>query len=164
MTVAFRRMDLKECGPAAKLAAACLVGCGALTDFAAAQAPTGAYQPIYRVAHEEPAEQPPTQIASRILPSVSSQPSFDLTQRPGEHPLMPALRVAQEGLQHIDSSIQDYSAILYKQERIDGELLEPEVAYLKLRHNPFSVHLFFLAPNKGRECLYVEGPKGSTLR
>jgi hypothetical protein len=129
---------------------------------ALAETPAGTYEPIYRVAHEEPAQEAaPTQVASRIMPAVNQQPPFDLTQRPGEHPLMPALRMAQDGLNHIDRDIQDYQAILYKQERINGELRDMEVAFVKVRHNPFSVHMFFLAPNKGRECLYSEGPNGT---
>src|SRR5437016_3223382 len=71
------------------------------------------------------------------------------------------LRFAQDSLKTIDASIQDYQAILYKQERIDGELQDTEVAFVKVRHQPFSVHLYFLSPNKGRECLYVEGPNGT---
>jgi hypothetical protein len=132
----------------------------AAATVAIAQAPAGSYEPVYRVAHEEDAAAP-TQVASRILPTVDSQPAFDLTQRPGEHPLMPALRVAKDGLGFIDQNIRDYQAILYKQERINGELQDMEVAFVKVRHEPFSVHMFFLAPNKGRECLYVEGPNGT---
>ncbi|MCA9237324.1 MAG: DUF1571 domain-containing protein [Planctomycetales bacterium] len=116
-------------------------------------------EPIMRVAHEEPA---PTQVASRIVPGTPAPGApFDLTQRPGEHPLMPALRLAKGSLATIDNTIRDYSAIMYKQERIDGELMDQEVAYIKVRHQPYSVYMFFLAPNKGRECMYVEGPNGT---
>ena len=69
---------------------------------------------------------------------------------------MPALRFAKSGLDRIDSTIQDYSAILYKQERINGVLGEEEVAFVKVRHQPFSVYMYFLKPNRGRECLYVD--------
>ena len=113
-------------------------------------------QSILRVAHEEPA----AQVASRIVPA--SQPPgepFNLEkQNPGEHPLMPALRVAKSSLATIDQNIRDYTAIMYKQERIDGELMPQEVAYVKVRHQPLSCYLFFLAPSKGRECLYVDAP------
>jgi hypothetical protein len=132
-----------------------------------AQSGPGLYEPIYRVAHEESVgptrgeASPPTQLASRIVPHVASASPFNLTQMAGEHPLMPALRVAKQGLEEIDANIQDYQAVLYKQERIDGELQDREVAFLKVRHQPFSVYMFFLAPNKGRECLYVEGPNGA---
>jgi hypothetical protein len=73
---------------------------------------------------------------------------------------MPAMRLAQDGLARIDSTITDYSAMLIKQERIDGTLNEQEVAFIKVRHNPFAVYMYFLKPHKGRECLYNAGPKG----
>ena len=124
-----------------------------------AQQPGQFQQPIYRVAHEQPVEKAP-QMASRIAPPAPQSP-FDLTQKPGEHPLMPALRVAQNGLASIDANIQDYSAVLYKQERIDGTLQDQEVAYVKIRHNPFSVYMFFVSPNKGREALYNQPMDGT---
>jgi hypothetical protein len=123
---------------------------------AGAELPAGTVEPIYRVAHEEPA----AELAARVVPTSPPSP-FNLAQNPGEHPLMPAMRVAQDGLAYIDQNIHDYQAILFKQERINGELQEQEVAYIKVRHKPFSVHMFFLAPSKGRECLYVEGPAGT---
>jgi hypothetical protein len=142
-------------------------------------APAGLVEPIYRVAYEEettptaepagqaaaqPEAQPAaesTQVAARIDQPAAAQSPFDLEQREGEHPLMPALRVAEEGVKFIDANVKDYSAIMYKRECIDGELQEQEVAFVKVRHQPFSVHMFFLAPHKGRECLYVEGPTGT---
>ena len=133
---------------------------------ALAQPPAGTVEPILRVEYQEPAadtSQPTAQVASRVVPPVAApaEAPFDLKQRTGEHPLMPALRFAQDSLKLIDANVQDYQAILYKQERIDGELQETEKALVKVRHQPFSVHLYFLAPNKGRECLYVEGPSGT---
>jgi hypothetical protein len=121
-------------------------------------------QPIYRVAHEEAAEQPTERVA-RVNPP-KTQLGFDLTQRPGEHPLMPALRVARDGLKKLDTEVHDYSAMLYKQERIDGVLHGQEVAYIKVRHQPFAVYMFFLSPFKGRECLYnsaLDGAKGKLV-
>ena len=119
----------------------------------------GLTQPIYRVALEEPVGKAP-KVASRIAVAAVPQP-FDFTQRPGEHPLMPALRMAKESLEYIDTNIPGYSAILRKQERIDGELMDEEIAFVKVRHNPFSVHMYFLSPCKGRECLYNQGPGGT---
>ena len=165
MSCKFRIQALRRSAPALALAVSFVAGPAA--NFASAQAPAGTVEPVHREAaaqEQAPAAQQPTQVAARIAPAgaapASAETPFDLTQRPGEHPLMPALRVAQAGVEHIDRDIKDYSAIMYKQERIDGELQEQEVAYVKVRHNPFSVHMFFLAPNKGRECLYVAGPNG----
>ena len=133
------------------------VGLLCVAPAALAQAPEGTVEPVYRTAREEPA----AEVASRVTPTAAAQSPFNLQQQPGEHPLMPALRLAQESLAHIDANIQDYQAILYKQERIDGELQEREVAFVKVRHKPFAVHMFFLAPHKGRECVYNEGPDGA---
>ncbi|WP_428306302.1 DUF1571 domain-containing protein [Lacipirellula sp.] len=155
MSCQLRLRVLRQCTPALALAVSLLAGRGAQ-----AQAPAGTVEPVHRVANAAAAQtQQPTQVAARIAEPAAGAP-FDLEQKPGEHPLMPALRVAQEGVQHIDADIKDYSAIMYKQERIDGELQEQEVAFVKVRHQPFSVHMFFLSPNKGRECLYVAGPNG----
>lgn len=123
------------------------------------EAPAGTVEPIYRVAHEEPApgaDRPAAEVATRVVAEEVPMAPFDLTQRPGEHPLMPALRASKDLLAHIDANIRDYQAVLLKRERIDGELMEQEVAVVKVRHNPFSVHMFFLAPHKGRECLFVD--------
>ena len=116
-------------------------------------------EPVYRTARETPDEKPAAQVASRIVGGSAGAP-FDLAQRAGEHPLMPALRVAKDALIDIDREIQDYSAIVYKQERIDGVLNDEEVAFVKVRHQPFGVYMFFLKPNKGRECVYSDGPNG----
>jgi hypothetical protein len=76
-----------------------------------------------------------------------------------EHPLEPALKIAQQGLANIKASIKDYSATMVKRERIDGELGEHEYMFTKVRHEPFSVYLSFLAPEdlKGQEVIYVAG-------
>lgn len=163
MSCKFKLRVLRQSAPAIALAVSLLAG-----QSAPAQAPAGTVEPVHRVANAAVGQtQQPTQVAARINPpggdTVAAAPAegpFDLAQRPGEHPLMPALRVAEEGVKHIDANIQDYSAILRKQERIDGELQPEEIAFVKVRHQPFNVHMFFLSPHKGRECLYVPGPNG----
>src|SRR5690606_37445245 len=102
----------------------------------------------------------PTQVASRIALPASTGP-IDITPQPGEHPLMPAVRMAKNGLARIDASIADYSAMLIKEERIDGTLTPKEVAFIKVRHQPFSVYCYFLQPHKGRDCVYCDGPNRS---
>lgn len=116
-------------------------------------------EPIVRIDHEQPANQP-TQVASRIAVAKTSPP-IDLTQLQGEHPLMPALRVAKQSMETIDTRIRDYNAIMMKQERIDGELAPKEVAFIKVRHQPFGVYMYFLGQSKGRECIYNDKPDGS---
>lgn len=116
-------------------------------------------EPIHRVEKQQPASQP-AQLASRIEPQATAGP-IDLTPQPGEHPLAPAVRMAKDGLARIDATIEDYSAMLIKEERIDGTLNPKEVAYIKVRHQPFSVYCYFLQPHKGRECLYNDGPNSA---
>ena len=81
-----------------------------------------------------------------------------------EHSLDPAIRVAKRAIKELES-IKDYSATMVKRERVDGKLLEHEYAYIKVRHDPFSVYIYFVGPKKvkGREVLYVEGKNDGKL-
>lgn len=76
-----------------------------------------------------------------------------------QHPLVPAIRLAQTGLTNIDANIQDYSCTFVKRERIQGQLTERENIFMKVRHKPFSAYMYFLGPDglKGQEVLYVDG-------
>ena len=89
-----------------------------------------------------------------------------LAQRnPNEHPLMPCLRWAYDGIAGMER-IQDYSATMVKRERINGKLGEYEHMFVKIRHEPFSVYMYFLAPDKkkGQEAIYRVGDnKGKML-
>lgn len=78
---------------------------------------------------------------------------------PGVHPLTPAVQIANIALNRINTSIRDYDCTVMKRERINGKLGENEFMYAKIRHNPFSVYLRFLAPEgvKDQECVYVAG-------
>lgn len=78
--------------------------------------------------------------------------------QPGEHPLMPALRWAYSGLPAVES-LNDYSMTMVKRERIDGKVGDYEYMFVKIRHKPFSVYMYFLGPPaaKGQEVIYVEG-------
>jgi len=82
-----------------------------------------------------------------------------------EHPLVPVLKIAEQGLKRIDAEVQDYSATLVKKERVRGRLTEMQYIFVKVRHQPFSVYLSFLGPEdfKGREVIYVAGKNGNKL-
>lgn len=82
----------------------------------------------------------------------------------GEHPLTPALRWARSGLANIEK-LSDYSATVVKRERINGTLNEYDYLFLKVRHRPFSVYLYFLAPAaiKGQEVIYIEGQNNGNM-
>lgn len=92
-----------------------------------------------------PAE-PPLALSEQFVPA------------PGEHPLMPAVRWAKTGMEEL-AKIEDYSCTFVKRERIGGELGENEFMFVKVRHEPFSIYMYFLGPArlKGREVMYVAG-------
>jgi hypothetical protein len=77
----------------------------------------------------------------------------------GEHPLVPAIAMAKAGLASIDSSITDYSCTMVKREQVGGQLGEHQYIFLKVRHEPFSVYMRFLAPEevKDQEVIWVDG-------
>ncbi len=85
---------------------------------------------------------------------------------PGEHPLKPLLKLARLGHARITKDVQDYTCVLVKRERINGELTGPEMIFAKVRHErtspdqrktPFSVYMKFLEPRhvEGREILFA---------
>jgi Protein of unknown function (DUF1571) len=114
-------------------------------------------RPVYRV-DQQPAN-PPRVAANNNLPTQKGAPN------PNEHPLQPALRMAYSAINNIDANIQDYSAVMVKRERIGGKLNEQEFMYIKIRHKPFSVYMYFLGPPRlrGQEAIYVEGRNNGNL-
>lgn len=51
----------------------------------------------------------------------------------------------------------DYTAVFSKQELVGNQLLDLQDIFLKCRHQPFSVYLYWMTGDEGREVLYVEG-------
>jgi hypothetical protein len=82
-----------------------------------------------------------------------------------EHPLTPVLKMARDGLERMDKSIADYECMMVKRERIDGKLGDYQYVHTKVRNKPFSIYMYFLAPDavKGREAIYVEGQNDGKL-
>lgn len=150
---------------------------GLFVSAAAAQVPHGQPAPSARgpfYVAQTPSQQqdqasqqkPRYQLAERATPPVSDRARQILASRdPNEHPLMPCLRWAYDGIDEIER-IQDYSATLIKRERIDGKLLEHEYMFVKIRHKPFSVYMYFLGPEKkkGQEVIYVEGANDGKMQ
>jgi Protein of unknown function (DUF1571) len=99
-----------------------------------------------------------TQPIQQTSPQAVSESAASL-QAQQQHPLAPAIAMAERVKQNIDNSVRDYSATIEKCEQIDGKLGEPEFAFIKVRNKPFSVYMSFLAPEKlkGQECMFIEG-------
>jgi hypothetical protein len=115
-------------------------------------------EPVYRVSNAATATATPT---GQSVPSEAEW--FDLEPREGEHPLAPSHRLAQRVLKHIDAEIRDYSCLFVKRERVDGTLSELNYIQMEVLSQPFSVHMKFIKPKAGQECLFVEGANDNKL-
>jgi hypothetical protein len=91
-----------------------------------------------------------------------------------QHPLEPALQIARANLQILRSTVRDYTAVIVKRERVNGELTDHQFLEAKIRNRqvedgrvvtPFSVYLLFRKPESlaGREVIWVEGKNDNRL-
>ncbi|MCH2210432.1 MAG: DUF1571 domain-containing protein [Fuerstiella sp.] len=78
-----------------------------------------------------------------------------------QHPLRPALRVLEKSLKKIQA-IPAYEATFTKTERVNDRMVSQNMK-MKFRRKPFSVYLYFMGENKGREVIYVEGSNNGNL-
>jgi hypothetical protein len=143
------RNSKTQCWTIAVLTCAALLALALVETALAAQPASGssAKRPKYEVAERSEAAAKATSVAPQLGPG-----------QPNEHPLMPVLRWAYTGRDNLEK-VQDYSATLAKHERIGGKLLDYEYMFVKLRHKPFSVYMYFTGPAalKGQEVIYIEG-------
>jgi len=79
-----------------------------------------------------------------------------------EHPLMPALRHAQVCLDKINA-IPSYECLFSKKEVVGNELIS-QTMKMKVRHDPFSIYMYFIEPAKGREVIFVSGRNDNKLQ
>jgi hypothetical protein len=93
--------------------------------------------------------------------TVPAQPSE-------RHPLVPAMDMAVKAYQYAQDHVHDFTCVLIKRERIDGNLLDPQIVQTRVRADwadagrraqPYSVFLNFLSPPlvRGRKVLFIEG-------
>jgi hypothetical protein len=84
---------------------------------------------------------------------------------PGEHPIDASLEIAHKVQEHLEKDVKDYTCILVKTERVNGELVGPEQMAAKIRQIPFSVYFKFLKPAdvKGREVIFNPEQNGGKL-
>ena len=111
-------------------------------------------------------QKPPYKVAERSAPIGAERARQILAQRnPNEHPLMPCLRWAYDGIDDVER-IEDYSATMVKRERIGNKLGEYEHMFVKIRHRPLSVYMYFLGPEdkKGTEVIYREDANDGKLQ
>jgi len=143
-----------------------LLMCPLLTSLVWAQVAStpGAKDSAPAAGQQSAVTKPPYQIAERAE-ALSQAPAPQLgPAQANEHPLMPALRWAYDGTGNIEK-LADYSATLVKRERVDGKVNDYDHMFVKVRHKPFSVYMYFLAPAKikGQEVIFVEGENNGNM-
>ena len=98
-------------------------------------------------------------VAQQVADPLPRVASNVVTPTVSEHPLMPVIRWAERERPRVAAEIKDYTAIMMKQENINGELQDAQIMDIKLRQEPFGVYLKFRWPKKvnGQEAIYVHG-------
>lgn len=78
-----------------------------------------------------------------------------------EHPLAPALRLAEASREALQS-VKDYEAAFSKRDVVNGQVYAHTMR-IKYREEPSSVYMQFYRPHEGREVIYVAGRNGGKL-
>jgi hypothetical protein len=80
-------------------------------------------------------------------------------------PLEKPLALLNEGRRNF-ANVKDYSCLMQSRENVRGRLLDENVIEFKMRHQPYSVYMRWLAPakDKGQEVCYVHGRNGNKMR
>jgi len=86
-------------------------------------------------------------------PEAPPQPESKSMRLSGRVAMMLQIAMLENSLTQLNS-IESYTTRFEKQERIDGELLEPQILAAKIRHRPFSVYFKFEAGPIGQEILF----------
>lgn len=92
--------------------------------------------------------------------SVSSATCAD-EAKTAQHPLVPAIKYAKACLEKVEA-LPGYEATFDKKEVVGTSTVSHKMK-IKVRHKPFSVYLYFMAPHEGREVIYVEGKNNGKL-
>jgi outer membrane lipoprotein-sorting protein len=79
-----------------------------------------------------------------------------------EHPLGPALRHATICLEKAQA-MKGYECTFAKKEVVGSEMIS-QTMKMKVRHDPFSVYMYFLEPTEGREVIFVNGRNDNKLQ
>lgn len=56
-----------------------------------------------------------------------------------------------------------YTAKMFRQERVNGDLLDEEIMSLKVKHAPFGVYMKWIQGSPGQEVLYVDGDHNGNM-
>jgi len=73
-----------------------------------------------------------------------------------------AAALLQKGCDNF-SRVPDYTANMFKQERIQGALSDGQNIDLKVRHEPFSIYMKWQSGDRGRQLIYVQGQNDGNM-
>ena len=123
---------------------------------------------MVRGAEESSPAATPPKAASDAKAALQSKPAADsqaATQGKQPSPLDPDIAEAKQRLAEMEKDIKDYSFTMVKRERVGDKLLDYEAIYTRIRHNPFSVYMYFLTPaaKKGQQVVYIDGQNNGNL-
>lgn len=94
------------------------------------------------------------QVAQNRSPAAPPLPDSKPTHIEGRVAKLLHIAMLHEALVRLDG-VSTYTATFDKQERVDGELLEAQTMFMKIRHEPFSVFLNVTdGAHTGRQILY----------
>ena len=64
------------------------------------------------------------------------------------------------------SRVRDYAGLFYRQERVNGQLQAEQTIQMRVRQQPFSVHMKWLGPQKavGQEAIFVAGKHNNQVK
>ena len=78
-----------------------------------------------------------------------------------EHPLVPALAHARTCVETV-KNLSAYECRFTKIEVVGRQTVSQTIK-MKVRHEPFSVYMYFAEPHAGREVIFVEGRNNNNL-
>ena len=137
------------------------------SDTAGATSPTVQTQPVARVADASPVTPIPDKLKTELVPKL------DAAADAAAHPLDRAIEIAKVGLDNMQTTIHDYTAVMVKRERVGDQLSDPMFMKIKIRNPrvfddreiPFSIYMKFVKPRAvcGREVIWVDGQNNNNL-
>lgn len=86
--------------------------------------------------------------------NADATPGQRVPKATGKVALLMHLLMLEKARNHV-SSFYGYTVDFTKQERIEGELMEPQSISIDIRHKPYSVYMKWKNFDKGRQLLYV---------
>ena len=94
-------------------------------------------------------------------PCPAQTAASNASAKSGDHPLVPCLKAAEECKKSL-AKVTDYTTLFRNSEVVRGKRYS-HTMYVKFREKPFSVYMYFMGQNRGRQILYVKGQNSGKL-